>query len=79
MDFTAEQIETARRNAAAFSAKLSSLTLIIGPSVCLTEGETEWTRWFLYADPAMTQCMGQIRLKLDNSKRQDPSTMSTFA
>lgn len=63
-----EQIAELRENARAFSAAMANLTHIIGPSVSVTEGETSWTRWLLYADPAMTQSTGAITLKLNNSK-----------
>lgn len=63
-----EQIAALQENARAFSAALSAATRIIGPGVCLKERETSLTRWYLYADPAMTTCIGAITLRLNNSK-----------
>lgn len=51
-------------NVSACFAKLVSRTPIIGRPVSLTERGTEWTRWYLYADAAMTTSIGTITLKL---------------
>jgi hypothetical protein len=68
MEISQEAIAKLQGNAAAFFAAIQSRTPIIGPGVSLREGETAWTRWCLYADPAMTQSIGVITLKWNNSK-----------